>query len=313
MPFGTACALILFRVIGVREMPRRILQTLATFAVAIPLLGQSRLNLPFTVPLWPNGAPGALGTSPADQPSLTVFPISGPQKVPTGVVVFPGGGYVHLAMDHEGQQIAAWLNSYGITAFVVQYRLGPLYHYPAEFQDGQRAVRWARAHAAGFGIDPHRIGVWGFSAGGHLASTVATHFDNGKPDSADPVERESSRPDFLILAYPVITFEEPYLHRGSRNALLGPNPNPSLVELLSNEKHVTADTPPAFLFQTSDDPVVPVQNSVEFYLALRAAGVPAEMHIYEHGPHGVGLARNHPELASWPHLLADWLRARGLR
>jgi acetyl esterase/lipase len=282
-----------------------------TFAIAV--VAQEQIKLPYTVLLWPEGAPGAQGNEEVDKPALTVYPVAGRQKVPTGVVVFPGGGYTHLAMDHEGQQVAAWLNSYGITAFVLRYRLGPKYHHPVEMQDGQRAVRWARAHATEFGIDPHRIGVWGFSAGGHLASTVGTHFDEGNTASSDPVERESSRPDFLILAYPVITFEEPYVHRGSRNALLGPNPSPDLIQLLSNERHVTPQTPPTFLFHTSDDPVVPVQNSIDFYLALRAAGVPAEMHLYQHGPHGVGLARNDPELASWPDLLAAWLKARGLR
>jgi len=282
-----------------------------TFAIAV--VAQEQIKLPYTVLLWPEGAPGAQGNEEVDKPALTVYPVAGRQKVPTGVVVFPGGGYTHLAMDHEGQQVAGWLNSYGITAFVLRYRLGPKYHHPIEMQDGQRAVRWVRAHATEFGIDPHRIGVWGFSAGGHLASTVGTHFDEGNTASSDPVERESSRPDFLILAYPVITFEEPYVHRGSRNALLGPNPSPDLIQLLSNERHVTPQTPPTFLFHTSDDPVVPVQNSIDFYLALRAAGVPAEMHLYQHGPHGVGLARNDPELASWPDLLAAWLKARGLR
>ncbi len=282
-----------------------------TFAIAV--VAQEQIKLPYTVLLWPEGAPGAQGNEEVDKPALTVYPVAGRQKVPTGVVVFPGGGYTHLAMDHEGQQVAAWLNSYGITAFVLRYRLGPQYHHPIEMQDGQRAVRWARAHATEFGIDPHRLGVWGFSAGGHLASTVGTHFDEGNTASSDPIERESSRPDFLILAYPVITFEEPYVHHGSRNALLGPNPSPALIAFLSNERHVTPQTPPTFLFHTSDDPVVPVQNSIDFYLALRTAGVPAEMHLYQHGPHGVGLARNDPELASWPDLLAAWLKARGLR
>lgn len=271
------------------------------------------IPLPHRVLLWPDGAPGAQGTAEEDTPSLTIYPLGGPQKTKTGVVVFPGGGYVHLAMDHEGSQIAAWLNSYGISAFVLRYRLGPKYHHPIEMGDGQRAIRYVRSHAAEFGIDPGRIGVWGFSAGGHLAATVGTHFDAGKPDAADPIDRVSSRPDFLILAYPVITFKEPYLHRGSRDALLGKNPDPQLIQSLSNETQVTSDTPPTFLFHTGDDPVVPVQNSLEFYSALRAAKVPAEMHIFEHGPHGVGLARNYPALSVWPDLLAKWLKDRGLR
>jgi len=252
------------------------------------------------------------GDADIDKPDLTLY-IASQNKVPTGIIVCPGGGYVHLAMSYEGTDVAKWLNTMGISAFVLKYRLGPKYHHPAELDDAQRAIRYVRAHAAEFGIDPHHIGIWGFSAGGHLASTAGTHFDNGTPNSADPIDRESSRPDFMILAYPVITFEEPYAHRGSRDALLGPNPDPALVELLSNEEHVTKDTPPTFLFQTSDDPVVPVQNSVLFYLALRRAGVPAEMHIYEHGRHGVGLAQDSPELSTWPTLLANWLKLRGLR
>jgi acetyl esterase/lipase len=284
-------------------------------AVSLPAFGQEKgpVEIPYTVLLWPNGAPGAKGTADIDKPELTVYPASGPQKVPTGVLVCPGGGYVHLAMGHEGEQIAAWLNSYGITAFVLRYRLGPKYHYPIELEDAKRGMRYARAHAAKLGIDPNRIGVWGFSAGGHLASTLGTHFDSGNPQSSDPIERESSRPDFMILAYPVITMEGPYVHKGSRTALLGKNPQPSLEKLLSNQLQVTKETPPTFLFQTADDPVVPVQNSVEFFLALRKAGVPAELHIYQHGPHGVGLARNDPALASWPSLLAAWLKERGLR
>jgi acetyl esterase/lipase len=272
--------------------------------------------LPHTILLWPGGAPGTQGDKDSDKPALTIYPLGssgGSQKVATGVLVFPGGGYVNLAIDHEGHQIAAWLNSYGISAFVLRYRLGPKYHHPVELGDAQRAIRYVRAHATEFGIDPHRIGVWGFSAGGHLASSTGTHFDNGNPNSGDVIDRESCRPDFMILAYPVITFEEPYLHRGSRDSLLGANPDPALVNLLSNERQVTKQTPPTFLFHTSDDAVVPVQNSLLFYEALRTAGVPAEMHIYEHGEHGVGLARPTPELASWPDLLADWLKHRGLR
>ncbi|MBV9268583.1 MAG: alpha/beta hydrolase [Acidobacteriaceae bacterium] len=288
----------------------------ATLAL-VPALLYAQADHPFAlperVPLWPSGAPGALGTNPADQPDLTIYPINGPQKVATGVLVFPGGGYVNLAVDHEGTQIAGWLNSYGITAFVLRYRLGPRYHHPTAIGDAQRAIRWVRAHAHDYGMSPQKIGVWGFSAGGHLASSVGTHFDSGKSGSADPLERESSRPDFLILAYPVITFKEPYLHRGSRDSLLGKNPESSVIDLLSNETQVTKNTPPTFLFHTSDDNVVPVQNSTMFYEALRAAGVDAEMHIFEHGPHGVGLARDKPELSGWPDLLAAWLKARALR
>ncbi len=270
------------------------------------------INVPNRILLWPGGAPGALGQAEEDQPSLTVYPIAGGQHARTGVVVCPGGSYLNLAIDHEGAQIAGWLNSYGITAFVLRYRLGPRYHHPIELGDAQRAIRWVRAHAADFGIDPQQIGIWGFSAGGHLAATAATHFASAAATTDDPIDRQSARPNFLILAYPVITFTEPYLHRGSRTALLGPNPDAAVVADLSAEQAVSKDTPPTFLFHTSDDHVVPVQNSILFYEALVKAGVPAEMHLFESGPHGVGLARNLPVLSEWPDLLAKWLKEHHL-
>jgi acetyl esterase/lipase len=195
---------------------------------------------------------------------------------------------------------------------VLQYRLGPRYHHPIELGDAQRAIRTVRAKATRYRLLPDRIGIMGFSAGGHLASTAATHFDPGNPGATDAIDRVSSRPDFAVLVYPVITFTTPYLHQGSRDNLLGPNPDPKLVENLSNELQVTAATPPTFLFHTTTDPVVPVENSVLFYLALRKAGVPAEMHIYAQGPHGVGLATTDEALSTWPARLADWLRVRGL-
>ena len=266
-----------------------------------------------TIQLWPNGAPGAKGNADEDKPSLTIYKAAANDKVPTGVVVFPGGGYAHLALDHEGKQIADWLNNHGLSAFVLQYRLGPKYHHPVELWDAQRGIRYVRLHASEFGIRPDRIGVWGFSAGGHLASTAGTHFDSGDPNAADPVDRQSSRPDFLILAYPVITLEEPFVHQGSLHSLLGEKPDPLLVHSLSNETQVTSRTPPTFLFHTTDDQVVPVENSIQFYLALRRAAVPAEMHIYLKGRHGVGLAQNDPVLRTWPERLAAWLAVQGYR
>jgi acetyl esterase/lipase len=285
-------------------------------AVAIFLAGRfirAQASTTQKIFLWPDGAPGALGKEDTDQPSLTIYPATGIQKVPTAVVVCPGGGYSHLSFEKEGTNIAEWLNGYGISAFVLKYRLGPKYHHPIELGDAQRAIRYVRLHAAEYGYDPNRIGIWGFSAGGHLASSTGTHFDAGMPDARDSIDRQSSRPDFMILAYPVITFTEPYLHRGSRDFLLGIHPDPALIDLLSNEKHVTKDTPPTFLFHTSEDKTVPVENSVYFYLALQKAGVPAEMHIYEKGSHGVGLAQSDPILKSWPDHLADWLKVQGLR
>lgn len=262
--------------------------------------------------LWKDGAPGAVGAEDADRPTLGIY-LPAPEKaVGTGVVVCPGGGYRGLAMDHEGKQIAEWLNGLGVAAFVLKYRLGPRYRHPAPLQDAQRALRTVRARARDFGVRTDRIGIWGFSAGGHLASTAGTHFDPGRPEAADPIERVSCRPDFLILAYPVISFADEYVHRGSRANLLGENPDPQLVELLSNEKQVTPQTPPTFLFHTTADQGVPVENSILFFLALRKAGVPAEMHLYERGKHGVGLAPGDPVLSTWAGRLADWLRARGL-
>ncbi len=265
-----------------------------------------------TVLLWPNGAPGALGNKPEDRPTLTVYLPDPGKAVRTGVVVCPGGGYVMLAMKKEGTDIAEWLNSIGIAAFVLKYRLGPRYHYPIEMWDGQRAMRYVRYHAKEYGIDPNRIGIWGFSAGGHLASTVGTHFDNGNPQATDPIDRMSCRPDFMVLAYAVISMLPPYVHEGSMHALLGEYPNPKLQRYLSNQLQVTPETPPTFLFSTDDDTTVPCENSVLFFLALRKNHVPAEMHIFEPGHHGVGLAPTHAALSIWPTLLANWFRTRGL-
>jgi acetyl esterase/lipase len=261
--------------------------------------------------LWPKGAPGAVGNEDADKPSLTVYVPPAARATGTAVMVCPGGGYGHLAMDHEGDQIARWLNSFGVAAFVLQYRIAPRYHHPAPLQDAQRGIRTVRARAKEWGVAPNRIGIWGFSAGGHLASTAGTHFDAGNASAADAIERQSSRPDFMILAYPVITMGE-YTHRGSLRNLLGENPDPKLVENLSNEKQVTAQTPPTFLFHTNEDKGVAPENSVQFYLALRKAGVPAEMHIFERGPHGVGLAPLDQVLSAWTGRLRDWFQTRGL-
>jgi acetyl esterase/lipase len=199
--------------------------------------------------LWPGGAPGAMGTEEIDKPSIAIYlPRQGARKVRSGVVVCPGGGYGALAMDHEGQQVARWLNSLGVAAFVLKYRLGPKYRHPVELGDAQRAIRIVRTRAAEFGIDPDKIGIWGFSAGGHLASTASTHFDKGNPAASDPIDRAGSRPDFAVLCYPVVSFTTDYVHKGSRRNLLGDNPDPALEKLLSNELQVTRETPPTFLF-----------------------------------------------------------------
>jgi acetyl esterase/lipase len=261
--------------------------------------------------LWPEGAPGALGDADEDKPTLTVFLPTGVNATKTGVVVAPGGGYQHLAIEKEGYAFAEWLNARGVAAFVLKYRLGPKYHHPVEMWDAQRAIRMVRAHAAEYGIAADHVGMWGFSAGGHLTATAGTQFDAGKADSVDVVERQGSRPDFLVLGYPVITMMEPYVHHGSLKNLLGDNPDPALVRLLSTETRVTSETPPAFLFSTTDDQTVPVMNSVMFYEAMVKAGVPAEMHIFQQGAHGAGLAAANPQLSVWPDLVAKWMRERG--
>lgn len=266
---------------------------------------------PETIPLWEHGAPGALGRADEDKPTITLYRANG-TDIRTAVIVAPGGSYGHLAMNHEGRQVANWLNALGVTAFVLKYRLGPKYHHPIELGDAQRAIRLVRNRAQDFGIAPDRVGMMGFSAGGHLASTAATHFDDGNSAASDAIDRVSSRPDFLVLAYPVITLQGPYAHSGSRKNLLGDNPDPKLLEELSNQLLVTPQTPQTFLFTTSEDKTVPAENSVNFYLALHKAGVPAELHVFEKGPHGVGLDLSDPALDEWPTLLANWLRQRGL-
>jgi acetyl esterase/lipase len=268
---------------------------------------------PAPTPLWPNGAPGALGdASPLDQPRITPFPAppTPGHETHTAILVLPGGSYAHLATDYEGVQVAKWLNKLGVSAFMLEYRLGPKYHHPIEMNDAKRALRWIRSHAAEYGYDPNRVGVWGFSAGGHLASTLGTHFDAGDPAAADPIDRLSSRPDFMILTYPVIGPLGP-ASVGSFDNLLGKTADPALVEELTNDHHVTAQTPMTFLVAADDDKAVLPENSVNFYLALRKAKVPAEMHIYLHGGHGFGLALLDPVLSSWTGRLADWLRVNG--
>jgi acetyl esterase/lipase len=262
--------------------------------------------------LWPKGAPGARGTEDSDQPSLTVYPA--PANLATGcaIVVCPGGGYQALAVGHEGDEVCKWLNSFGVTGFLLRYRLAPKYQHPAPMLDVQRALRTVRSRAAEWKLNPERIGVLGFSAGGHLASTAATHFDGGDASATDPVEKVSCRPDFAVLCYPVITFtDESVMHRGSRNNLIGSQPGAELIERLSNEKQVTPQTPPTFLWHTTEDKGVPPGNSVLFSLACVTAGVPAELHIYEKGPHGIGLAKTHPGADQWPVQCAAWLKGRG--
>lgn len=270
----------------------------------------AQMERPAYQPLWPGGAPGALGNEAADIPAIALYRPEPAVRTGAAIVVCPGGGYGGLA-EHEGHPVALWLNRLGITAAVLRYRLGPRYRHPAPLQDAQRAVRTIRARAAEWNLDPKRIGILGFSAGGHLASTAATHFAPGTADSPDPVERVSSRPDLAVLLYPVITMAEPFTHRGSVRNLLGPEPDPALLDLLSNDRRVTRETPPTFLFHTAEDTAVPPQNSLVFAAALARNGVPFELHLYEKGRHGVGLAENDPVLKTWPGRCADWLRLHG--
>jgi len=274
--------------------------------------GFALAQTPDTIPLWENRAPGALGDADTDRPTLTIFRAVARQGGVTSVIVAPGGGYTNLSMDKEGRQVASWFNAMGVTAFVLKYRLGPRYHHPIELGDAQRAVRLVRSRAMQFGVAPDRIGMMGFSAGGHLAATAGTRFDDGNAGASDEVDRASSRPDFLILAYPVISFDPAIAHAGSVRSLLGENPAPTLLQELSADLHVNAKTPPTFLFSTNADTAVPAENTIRFYLALRQAKVPAEMHIFENGPHGVGLDLGDPALSLWPTLLTNWLRGRGL-
>jgi len=264
-------------------------------------------------PLWPDGAPGALGKTEKDIPTLTPYWPGRAGAERAAFVICPGGGYGGLA-NYEGEHYARFLNELGIVGFVLKYRLGSSgYRHPIMLQDAARAIRTLRARAAEWKLNPQHIGIMGSSAGGHLASTLLTHFDSGKPDAADPIDRQSSRPDLGILCYPVITMGE-FTHQGSRNNLLGSDPSPELVRELSNELQVTKETPPCFIWHTDEDKAVPVENSLHFAQALRKAGVPFDLHVYQKGVHGLGLgthdwnpSKRHP----WTSDLAFWLKTQG--
>jgi acetyl esterase/lipase len=291
------------------------MKTLFTLAMvaSFPFFLRAETQVP--IPLWPDGAPGALGSTSNDIPTLTPYlPDSIPPGGTTGaaLVICPGGGYGHLA-PHEGNDYALWLNQHGVTCFVLKYRLGLSgYRHPAMLQDAARAMRLVRARATAWKIDPKRVGIMGSSAGGHLASTLLTHFDSGDTNAADPIERQSSRPDIGILCYPVITMGE-YTHQGSKINLLGTHPPPELVKLLSNELQVTTNTPPCFIWQTFEDKTVSVENSLMFAEALRKNHVPFDLHIYQKGRHGLGLNDNPP--FAHPHPWANdclfWLKEQG--
>jgi acetyl esterase/lipase len=277
---------------------------------ALPLYAQapSNASYPAAIPLWPGAAPGALGDAEADKPRMYPF-LPESRSTSTAILVIPGGGYAHVALGYEGFEVARWLNQQGVTAFVLDYRVAP-YHYPVEIDDGRRAMRLIRAHAAEYGIDPNRLGVWGFSAGGHLASSLGTHCGPGEQAasaSRDSVDALDCQPDFMVLAYPVISMVPPEVHAGSEANLFGPSADQALEREYSNQFAVTAQTPPAFLFATTRDPTVPVENSLDFYRALERAKAPVELHIYDYANHGCGLCGDIPALSTWPLLLRNWL------
>jgi len=282
--------------------------------------------------LWPNGAPGSTGTATDTVNNPYITPFQAPTATANGAaaVILPGGGYEHLATVKEGNAVAQWLNSVGVTGFVLKYRLGTTtgggYHHPNEMWDAQRAMRWVRANAARYGVDPRRVGIVGFSAGGHLASTVATHYDAGNPTGTsidnytgthDTVDNFSCRPDFQILGYPVITMNTTFTHLGSRTALLGNTPTAAMITLLSNELQVTPVTPPAFIVATLNDATVPVRNSQAYADSLQSKGVPHMLLLYPSGTHGFGLANgqngapNYADVGLWPDSAAAWMRRMG--
>ncbi|MFA5688095.1 MAG: alpha/beta hydrolase [Kiritimatiellales bacterium] len=275
--------------------------------------GANTIKIPVRELLWPDGAPFAKGSAPDDQPAITIFRPSA-RTVSSGaaVIICPGGGYQMLAMNHEGVDIAHWLNLFGVTGIVLEYRMSRGgYQHPVPLLDAQRAIRTVRSRAAELGIDPECIGIMGFSAGGHLASSASTHFDSGDASAADPVDRASCRPDFMILCYPVIAFDEAFTHKGSQKNLLGENASPETIQSMSTEKQVSAATPPAFLFHTDEDTGVPPENSIAFYLALKKHNIPAELHVYRKGSHGRGMAQDIDGTRDWPNRLRTWLNVQG--
>jgi acetyl esterase/lipase len=263
--------------------------------------------------LWPGAAPMAKGLAPGDVPKLYYYPAVG-AGVGSAVIVLPGGGYTHVVMEKEGAVEGRWLAAHGIAAFVLQYRLSPAYRYPVPMLDGERAVRYVRSHASEFGIEPGRIGVWGFSAGGHLAGYLATVPEAHARTSSDPVERVSAHPDFAVFSYARLSMEASVPRTGNMESLVGDNPTPEMLDIISVVRHVTKDTSPSFIYSTTADQTVNSMNSTAYYDALKRAGVPVELHIFELGPHGTGMGQNLrglAELEVWPVLLQHWMQLHG--
>jgi acetyl esterase/lipase len=304
------------------------MRTKALIALLFPLILGAALGAgpypPTTgrpIELWPEGIPGYRAGGPAEtvkdgwvihvrHPTLIAYLPPAGQGCGTAVIFCPGGGYIHLPTEDQECAEARWLNHLGIAAFVLTYRFGD--DGPsAPLRDVLRAVRLVRSHAADYGVRPDRIGILGASAGGHVAASAATLYDDPDGRTGSPLDRVSGRPNFTVLLYPVITMREPFVHRGSRRGLLGANPSPALVDHYSVELHVTQDTPPAFLVSTQEDKSVPLENSVAYFSALRKAGVAAELHLFEQGPHGFKFTQGLGPTSDWPARCEDWLRFHG--
>ena len=271
------------------------------------------------IPLWPEDVPNGRTNAPDEEvannrivnvnkPTLTIYTPDKPCH--TAVIFCPGGGYHHLTIGENGGEETKWLNSLGVTVFILKYRMKE-YGHPAPLQDVLRAVRLVRSRAAEFGVATNCIGLLGQSAGGHLAACAATLWDSPEGRTGAPLDKVSARPDFAMLVYPVITMDNSHTHKGSRQYLLGEHPAPELVEHLSLERQVRPNTPPIFLAATMADKAVPVENTLNFYQALKDAGVPAEMHVYAQGSHGDSLDRQYGPTAEWPQRAAEWLRFNG--
>ena len=300
---------------------RKIILLLSISMTVLPGIAQNRV-----LPLWENDPPNyqeagevtiwdtsdIVRVRLVQQPDIAIFLPSKKNATGEAVVICPGGGYNILAYDWEGSDIARWFNSQGIAAFVLKYRLpgseSNITPYKSPLLDAQRALRVVRFNSAKWNIDPAKIGIVGFSAGGHLASTLSTHYDGGDSTNTDPVDQVSCRPDFSVLVYPVISFNDDFTHAGSKTALLGENPDPDLVTLFSNELQVTPNTPPAILIHSEDDRSVPVENSLAYFRALRANKITSELHVYPYGGHGYSLAIGQGHLSTWPDRVIEWIR-----
>lgn len=302
------------------------MKSLLSFVFFFFLILNMSYSQSLVVPLWGEEVPNSIKSDEVEElekteilrirkvqiPTLEVFLPAKRSANSKAVVICPGGGYGMLAYDWEGTEIAKWFNTQGVTAFVLKSRLPQSKsiktQYEAPLQDAQRAIRMVRFHADKWGVDKNKIGVMGFSAGGHLASTLGTHYNRSVFEKHDDIDALSARPDFMMLIYPVISMNLDITHKGSRNNLLGKAPNDKLVNLFSNELHIDENTPPTFLVHSTDDKAVPVENSLRFYENLKNAGVYSELHIYPFGGHGFGLGIGRGYLQTWTNRLSDWLQ-----